>query len=126
MRPAVAILAVSTVPHSYKPRELLFYSRKRGGNEPYFAFNLNEGKMANRSASIVVRGTVEGNRVNWSIKRAKQQGLAGSYWIKWRQPYVGSSLKYLTDPSVRRLLNHVQRPAPSGPTSMSPERWQNQ
>ena len=41
--------------------------------------------MANRTASIVVRGTVNGKRVNWSLKRAKQQGLTGSYWIKWRK-----------------------------------------
>src|ERR1700730_14994910 len=41
--------------------------------------------MANRTASIVVRGTVSGKRVNWSLKRAKQQGLVGSYWIKWRR-----------------------------------------
>jgi hypothetical protein len=41
--------------------------------------------MANRTASIVVRGTVDGKRVNWSLKRAKQQGLTGSYWIKWRK-----------------------------------------
>src|ERR1700733_10617198 len=41
--------------------------------------------MANRTASIVVRGTVDGKRVNWSLKRAKQQGPTGSYWIKWRK-----------------------------------------
>jgi hypothetical protein len=41
--------------------------------------------MANRTASIVVPGTVDGKRVNWSLKRAKQQGLIGSYWIKWRK-----------------------------------------
>jgi hypothetical protein len=41
--------------------------------------------MANRTASIVVRGTVDGKRVNWSLKRAKQQGLIGSYWVKWRK-----------------------------------------
>jgi hypothetical protein len=41
--------------------------------------------MANRTASIVVRGTVNGKRANWSLKRAKQLGLTGSYWIKWRK-----------------------------------------
>jgi hypothetical protein len=41
--------------------------------------------MANRTASIVVRGTVGGKRVNWSLKRAKQQRLAGTFWVKWRK-----------------------------------------
>jgi integrase len=41
--------------------------------------------MANRTASIVVRGTVHGKRVNWSLNRAKQQGLTGTFWLKWRK-----------------------------------------
>jgi integrase len=41
--------------------------------------------MANRTASIVVRGTVDGKRVNWSLKRAKQQELTGTFWVKWRR-----------------------------------------
>jgi|ERR1700732_1345680 hypothetical protein len=41
--------------------------------------------MANRTACIVIRGTVGGKRVNWSLKRAKQQRLAGTFWVKWRK-----------------------------------------
>ena len=47
--------------------------------------------MANKSVTIVVRGTVDGDRVNWGLKRAKEQGLQGSYWIKWNS---GSSQKW--------------------------------
>jgi len=40
--------------------------------------------MANKSVAVVVRGSYQGKRVNWSLSRAKQAGLTGSYWIKWR------------------------------------------
>jgi hypothetical protein len=47
--------------------------------------------MANKCVSIVVRGRFEGKRVNWSLKRAKQAGLTGTYWTKW---LVGSKAQW--------------------------------
>src|SRR6267154_4663761 len=42
-------------------------------------------------ASIVVRGTADGKRVNWCLERAKREGLTGTFWIKsngkWDGPH---------------------------------------
>ncbi len=36
------------------------------------------------AATIVVRGTLGGTRVNWGLERARREGLKGTYWIKWK------------------------------------------
>ena len=40
--------------------------------------------MANQSVSVVVPGSFQGQRGNSGLNRAKQAGLTGTYWIKWR------------------------------------------
>jgi integrase/recombinase XerD len=42
--------------------------------------------MANKEVSIVVRGQHNGKRVNWSVERARREGLVGGvYWLKFYQ-----------------------------------------
>jgi hypothetical protein len=81
--------------------------------------------MANRTASIVVRGTVDGKRVNWSLKRAKQQGLTGSYWIKWRngdnQTWDGPHKDEWTAKAAKATMTWAQRTARYG---ITPETFQ--
>jgi hypothetical protein len=39
--------------------------------------------MANRHVAIVARGKIADKRVNWGLKRAKNEKLVGTYWTKW-------------------------------------------
>ncbi|MBZ5644334.1 MAG: site-specific integrase [Acidobacteriia bacterium] len=43
------------------------------------------------AATIVVRGTLGGKRVNWGVERARREGLKGTFWIKWKN---GTSQKW--------------------------------
>src|SRR5262245_31621379 len=76
--------------------------------------------MDRKSAAVVVRGSYQGKRVNWSLSRAKQVGLTGSYWIKWRGRAVAETFSGITTPdfasSIFRssfLFGHVSLVAAS-------------